>query len=78
VRELANAIAEISSNKTGVTVLGRSGVPATRYVPNTSRAEKELGLRVRIPLKDALKRTMDWHLAQRAGQPIAEAAEVSR
>lgn len=75
VRELAGAVAEVSGNKTGVTVLGRPGVPATRYVPDTSRAETELGLKVRIPLRDAIKRTMDWHLAQRE---LVEAAEVSR
>jgi len=60
VRELAGAIAEVSGDKAGVAVLGRAGVPATRYVPDTSRAEKELGLKVRIPLRDAIKRTMDW------------------
>jgi dTDP-glucose 4,6-dehydratase len=78
VRELASTIAELSGNKRGVTILGRPGVPSTRYVPNTSRTEKELGLKVRIPLKDAIKRTIDWHVAQRAGHEPIEAAEVSR
>jgi dTDP-glucose 4,6-dehydratase len=36
--------------------------PALRYVPSTDRAAQELGLKVWIPLDEAIRRTRDWHL----------------
>jgi len=65
---------------TPVQILGTPvpGVPATRYVPSTARAQAELGLRCSVPLHEAIKRTVAWNRFQRAGQPIAETAEVSR
>ena len=35
--------------------------PPSRYVPTTDRAERELGLKQRIELNDAIQRTLDWH-----------------
>jgi dTDP-glucose 4,6-dehydratase len=35
--------------------------PAARYVPDTARAEQELGLRERISLDEAIRRTAQWH-----------------
>jgi dTDP-glucose 4,6-dehydratase len=40
-----------------------SSRPLSRYVPAVSRAERELGLRVRVPLPDALRRTAEWYTA---------------
>jgi dTDP-glucose 4,6-dehydratase len=37
------------------------GAPAARYVPDVSRVEVELGLRVRVALEDALDRTLAYH-----------------
>jgi nucleoside-diphosphate-sugar epimerase len=44
-----------------------SGAPAARYVPDTKRAHRELGLAERIDLETALRRTFDW-LGPVAGQ----------
>lgn len=38
--------------------------PASRYVPDTSRAARELGLIQRIPLSDGIRRTAAWHRGQ--------------
>jgi len=52
-----------------VTGLPEHGSLPTRYVPNISRAQEELGLAVRIPLKDAIRRTLDWHLRKTDSPP---------
>lgn len=36
--------------------------PPARYVPDISRAHEELGLTVRIPLDDAIRRSLAWYL----------------
>lgn len=35
--------------------------PAERYVPSVHRAERELGLKVRIGLEEAIRKTLAWH-----------------
>jgi dTDP-glucose 4,6-dehydratase len=37
------------------------GQPAARYIPDTTRAEQELGLREWIGLDEAIRRTVKWH-----------------
>jgi dTDP-glucose 4,6-dehydratase len=64
VRELADLVVAVAVNKTAVEVLGQPGIPATRYVPDTSRAEAELGLHAQVSLEDSLLRTMEWHRAR--------------
>jgi dTDP-glucose 4,6-dehydratase len=64
VRELAKLVADTADHRVEVEVLNRPGVPTTRYVPDTSRAERELGLALHAPLEDGLRRTMKWHRAQ--------------
>jgi dTDP-glucose 4,6-dehydratase len=64
VRELAQKVAALAGNNATVEILGRPGVPATRYVPDTSRAQSELGLRARVSLEEGLKRTVEWHRAR--------------
>ncbi|MBN9422642.1 MAG: epimerase [Candidatus Accumulibacter sp. 66-26] len=39
-----------------------SGKAPQRYVPDITRARQELGLTVRIPLAEAIRRTLEWHL----------------
>ena len=43
------------------------GRPLSRYVPSVSRAEVELGLRVWIPLDEAVRKTLVW---QRSAKPV--------
>ena len=61
IRELAETVSGLQSKHTDVEILGRPGVPATRYVPDVSRAENELGLRQNISLQEALRKTLEWH-----------------
>lgn len=37
------------------------GVPPATYVPDITRAQTELGLRVTVPLTEAIRRTAAWH-----------------
>lgn len=53
-REIAPAL--------GIEVLGQTPAnsPLDYYVPDTARAQSELGLRESIPLDEAVRRTADW------------------
>jgi len=58
------ALAEAVAALTGVPVqvLGAPGAgPAPRYVPDTGRARRELGLTAKVDLAGALARTLQWH-----------------
>lgn len=68
VRELAEKVAAGAGGNANVEVLGRPDVSATRYVPDTTRAQNELGLHAKVSLEESLKRTMEWHRI-RALQP---------
>jgi dTDP-glucose 4,6-dehydratase len=69
IRELAEAVSEATGAGAGIEVARAAvpGAPPLRYVPDTSRAERELGLRVRVPLHEGIRRTFDWHRAQSGG-----------
>jgi dTDP-glucose 4,6-dehydratase len=41
------------------------GVPPARYVPDTSKARTELGLKDYTPLPNAISKTMVWHLEEK-------------
>jgi dTDP-glucose 4,6-dehydratase len=64
IRQLAENVAELAGTGASVEVLGLPGVPATRYIPDTHRAQKELQLTEHVPLEEGLKRTLKWHRAQ--------------
>jgi len=71
IRELADAVARAARTvgrnpSVSIARPADPSAPSTRYVPSTRRAREELGLRVRIPLDDALARTLGW-LAERNG-----------
>ena len=73
IRELAEAVAAVSGTGAGIHVAGTAvpGAPPLRYVPDTSRAKRELGLRARVTLRDGIGRTFDWHRrlhAERGGR----------
>jgi dTDP-glucose 4,6-dehydratase len=62
IGELARAVAgEAGANGSVTTALPPPDASAARYVPDTSRAENELGLRARIPLREGIRRTLSWH-----------------
>jgi len=64
IRELAAIVAKVASIRNpNITVLGKPDptVPVERYAPDTSRARKELELAIKVPLEQALSRTIDWY-----------------
>lgn len=63
IRRLAELVAAELAPGTAIEVEGGTlpGAAGARYVPSIARAERELGLRVRIPLPDALRRTYDFY-----------------
>ena len=61
ILELADLIASSVSPPPPVIVAKPKGnAPPSRYVPDISRAELELGLRVRVDLPEAVRRTLAW------------------
>lgn len=62
VGELARMVAAAAGVAPVVTTMDAvPGVPASRYVPDCSRARNELGLDAWIPLEDAVARTLAWY-----------------
>jgi dTDP-glucose 4,6-dehydratase len=69
IRELAEAVADATGADAGIEVAGAAapGAAPLRYVPDTARAERELGLRAAVGLPDGIRRTFDWHRARGGG-----------
>ncbi len=63
IRELAETVVAAVAPGTPVTVArgAAPGAGARSYVPDTARAEHELGLRAWTPLSEALRRTYEFH-----------------
>jgi dTDP-glucose 4,6-dehydratase len=63
VSELAQSVTRIVAPGARIEFAGtpKSGVPPSRYVPSTTRAEEELGLRSTVSMADGIRRTADWH-----------------
>jgi dTDP-glucose 4,6-dehydratase len=63
IRELAELMVAELAPATPIEIERRTlaGAAGARYVPSVERAESELGLRVRVALPDALRRTYDFY-----------------
>jgi nucleoside-diphosphate-sugar epimerase len=63
ILELAEKIAGESDPPLNVNVSGKSlaGVAPDRYLPDTTRAQTELGLNQFINLESAIRKTLNWH-----------------
>lgn len=63
---------------TPVKILGTRvpGAPTPRYVPSTARARNELGLRQKVPLREAIARTVEWNLSQHCKAAVSGRVEV--
>lgn len=72
IADIAREVAAQTSPSTPVHVSGTPvpGAVAARYIPSTARAQKELGLKCTVPLREAIRRTIEWNRA-RAQQIMA-------
>ena len=61
IRELAETVGRLFNVPGFVAKQADPAVPAARYVPNTTRAQTELGLEAWVALEDAIIRTARWH-----------------
>ncbi len=63
IAELAEAVSRALPGRVPIEVAQKPvpGQPAARYVPETARAEKELGLRQWVSLEEGILRTARWH-----------------
>jgi nucleoside-diphosphate-sugar epimerase len=69
IGDLAHRVARVVGELTGRTadvVIAAESTGGASYVPSTERATRELGLAVRCPLDDAIRRTARWKIAQTA------------
>ncbi len=63
IGEIAAVVAGELGSSAGVRIArtAQPGIPAERYIPDTGRARRELGLRERISLEEGIRRTAEWH-----------------
>ncbi len=68
IARLAEIIAALFKPKRRIIIEGARQTPNSkdRYVPSVERAFRELGLTVTVNLKDAIKKTIAWHLHQKS------------
>jgi dTDP-glucose 4,6-dehydratase len=66
IREIAQTVAEALQPGLKIEV-AREPIPAapkSQYVPDVSKAQRELGLNATVPLPEAIRRTAAWHNRQ--------------
>ena len=63
IADLANLVRDVLAPHKAVCIQGRAGDAAGRnhYVPDIRKATEELGLRVRVPLAEAIRRAGEFH-----------------
>lgn len=63
ISKIAEAVNATFDNQLQISTAQKqtAGKPASRYIPNTKRAEQELGLRKRISLENAIRKTAEWN-----------------
>jgi nucleoside-diphosphate-sugar epimerase len=63
IAQLAEAVSRALPGQAEVQIAQKPvpGQPAARYIPETARAEQELGLREWVSLDEAIRRTAQWH-----------------
>jgi dTDP-glucose 4,6-dehydratase len=63
IHDLARAVADELNPSLQIEIAQEAvpGTPRQQYVPDVSRAESELGLRPRVGVREAIRRTADWH-----------------
>lgn len=61
IEELARIVRKVAGTSNEIQVLSSPTGPPQCYIPNIRRASRELGLNVRIPLEEAIKRTIEYH-----------------
>lgn len=63
IAELARMVAEEVNPQCAVEIAEKSvpGSARQQYVPSVEKAERELGLRAWVGLREAIRRTADWH-----------------
>ncbi len=68
IAEAAEAVADAAGGSVSVRINGVPvpGGPVSRYVPAIGRAEAELGVRVRVALPEAIRKTLAWQRSAKA------------
>jgi dTDP-glucose 4,6-dehydratase len=63
IAETARAVAASFDPPQQVTIIEKKapGLPVEQYVPGTSKARQELGLRQDVDLMSAIRKTVEWH-----------------
>ena len=63
IRDLAHEVVKELNPSLGIEIAQQTVVGASRqqYVPDVSKAKSQLGLRQTIRLREAIRRTADWH-----------------
>jgi dTDP-glucose 4,6-dehydratase len=66
IADLARSVAAVVSPGTPVEIAHQAvpGARAARYVPDVTRAERELGLRPAISLAEGVRRTAEWYRSE--------------